>query len=85
MTVNDGKGLFDNLGLIDTLIVDCNKLPQLLFNGQNVAFCAKITEMVQKLSNLKEGVKNDTESLQMQLEDKLRDIERLAGYAEKGE
>ena len=63
ITVNDGKGLLDNLGMIDSLIVDCNKLPQLLFSGQNVAFCAKIVEMVQKLANLRKGVENDTKSL----------------------
>ena len=61
--VNDGKGLLDNIGLIDSLIVDCNNLPGLLFSGKNVAFCAKIVEMVQKLANLRKGVENDTKSL----------------------
>ena len=62
--VNDGGGLFDSLGLIDTLIVDCNDLPKCLFNGHYALFCATITGMVQKLANLKQGVKNDIESLQ---------------------
>lgn len=60
--VNDGKGLMDSEGLIDTLIIDCNELPKTLMEGQYVHFCAKICEMVQKLSRLKSGVKSDMES-----------------------
>lgn len=57
-------GLYNNLGLIDTLIVDCNDLPKALFNGQYALFCATLAGMVQKLANLKQGVKNDIESLE---------------------
>ena len=57
--VNDGGGLYDNIGLIDTLTVDCNDLPRLLMTGHYVAFCNKICEMVQKLSLLRDGVKHD--------------------------
>lgn len=60
--VNDGKGLMDNEGLINSLIMDCNELPKTLMQGQYVHFCAKICEMVQKLSKLESGVKNDTKS-----------------------
>lgn len=62
--VNDGNGLYDNIGLIDTLIVDCNELPKLLFEGRNVGFCAKIVEMVQKLTNLRNGVAADKQFLE---------------------
>ena len=75
--VNDGGGLFDSAGLIDTLIVDCNSLPNDLFNGQNVRFCGRLSGMAQKLANLKEGVKNEIESLQKQvteLQQLLQDI-----------
>ena len=75
--VNDGGGLFDSSGLIDTLIVDCNSLPNDLFNGQNVRFCGRLSGMAQKLANLKEGVKNEIESLQKQvteLQQLLQDI-----------
>lgn len=60
--VNDGGGLFDYAGLIDTLLVDCNELPNALFNGKNVRFCALVVGMVQKLARLKEGVKNDLQA-----------------------
>lgn len=65
--VNDGGGLFDSIGLIESLIVDCNDLPKALFSGQNVLFCRLIVGMVQKLANLKQGVKNDTESLKKRI------------------
>lgn len=66
--VNEGNGLYDNIGLIDTLIVDCNDLTKALISGQYVRYCSKIVEMVQKLANLKNGVKADTESLQTEVE-----------------
>ena len=65
--INDGGGLYDSIGLIESLIVDCNELPKALYSGQNVLFCRLIVEMVQKLANLKQGVKNDTESLKKRI------------------
>lgn len=67
--VNDGDGLLDFEGLIDTLVVDCNELPKAIFTGQNVRFCALVVQMVQRLSLLKQGVKNDIESLKKQVDD----------------
>lgn len=61
ITVNDGKGLVDSAGMVDLLIIDCNALPKLLVEGRYVGFCAKIVEMVQKLTNLKAGIKADLE------------------------
>ena len=60
--VNDGGGLYDSQGLIDTLIVDCNELGRFMVSGQYVGFCAKLVEMVQKLSRLKNGVASDLKS-----------------------
>lgn len=60
--VNDGNGLFDYEGLIDTLILDCNDIPAMLMRGQNVQFCKRLVDMVQKLANLKTGLKADFES-----------------------
>lgn len=70
INVNNGGGLYDNVGLIDTLILDCNLLPKALMIGNYVQFCSKIMEMVQKLSKLKEGVQND-------LADNEREIQAL--------
>lgn len=69
LNVNDGNGLLDNAGLIDSLIIDCNDLPKLLFEGRNVAFCGKIVEMVQKLSSLKKGIRTDQKALQDQIDE----------------
>lgn len=74
--VNDGKGLYDNIGLIDTLTVDCNDLPRLLMTGHYVAFCAKVVEMVQKLSLLREGVKHDVADRDEQIKELQTQLER---------
>ena len=75
--LNDGGGLMDNLGLIDSLIVDCNDIPRALFEGQNVRFCALIVGMAQKLSNLKEGIKNDTDAMRERIVELHRQNEEL--------
>ena len=58
ITVNDGGGLYDSAGLIDSLIVDCNELPKDLMNDQNIRFCNRLVQMVQKLHELKNGLEN---------------------------
>ena len=88
LPVNDGKGLLDNLGLIDTLIIDCDTVMKLLLAGNGIGFCAKLVEMVQKLSNLRKGVKSEKDSLQEQLEVYIRENEDLLKQlyqTEKGE
>lgn len=67
--VNDGGGLFDSIGLIDSLLVDCNDLTKMLVDGRFVGYCSVIVSMVQKLSELKTGVKNDMDSLKKQVEE----------------
>ena len=70
MTVDsNNKGLFDNLGLIDTLIVDCNDAIRCCVGGQYVAFCNTMVQIVQKLANLKVGVKNDLENREQIIKD----------------
>ena len=69
------KGLYDSEGLIDTLIVDCNLLQKELVSGQYIGFCVKLVEMVQKLNNLKKGVRNDAESKDRQIAELLARIE----------
>ena len=81
MTVNDGKGFYDSTGMINTLIIDCNELPKALFQGQYVHFCAKICEMVQKLSALKDGIEADRKSLEEQIADLKRFNNDLAEIA----
>ena len=77
MKVNDGKGLYDNEGLCDTLIADLNNLPKLLMTGQYIQYCATVTGMAQKLVNLKEGIRKDMESMKEKIEDLKRINDRL--------
>ena len=74
-TVNDGGGLYDNVGIVESLIVDCNNLPSMLYTGRNIAFCSSLVQMVQKLDLLRKGIKNDTEALQKQVEELSKALE----------
>lgn len=62
MPVNDGGGLYDNQGLCDSLIVDCNNLIKSGFAGQYIQVCNTVVSMVQKLTNLKDGIAKDLAS-----------------------
>lgn len=75
--VNDGGGLFDSIGLIDTMTIDCNEILKAIASGQYVRFAALIVGMVQKLGSLRNGVKNDMESLQKQIEEYKRLIDEI--------
>lgn len=57
--INDGGGLYDNAGLIDSLIVDCNSLPKALIDNQFILFCNTLAQMVQKLKSMKEGIRKE--------------------------
>ena len=69
MTVNDGKGLYDNEGMCKILIADLNSLPKLLIDNQFIEFSRKIGEMGQKLLNLHKGILADSESKKQQIEE----------------
>ena len=71
--VNDGGGLFDSLGLIDSLIVDCEKGMKALVAGSPLEYAAVTVGMVQKLEKKKKGVRNDTEDLKKQIRE-LREL-----------
>lgn len=67
--VNDGGGLFDSAGLIDSLIVDCNDSVMALTRGEYIKWCNLNVQMVQKLAVLKEGIRKEMESMQKKLDD----------------
>lgn len=69
MTVNDGKGLYDNQGLCDSLIGDLNNLTKAIVSGQYIQFCSIISNIGQKLVNLKEGIRNDMESMKNKVDE----------------
>lgn len=83
MTVNDGKGLYDNEGLCDLLIADLNTATKMLMSGQYVQYCITVTGMVQKLMNLKKGIKADLDSMKEKVEElkRMNDslVEELTG------
>lgn len=79
--INDGKGLYDNFGLIDTLMEDLNELPKDLMNGQQIRFCLRISQMAQKLINLKTGFQNDIGSLKAQIRE-LTELKEREGDAD---
>lgn len=68
MTVNDGKGLLDNVGLIESLMGDCEKAVECIHCGRHLSFCKIMYDMVVKLTNLRNGVINDTKSLKEETE-----------------
>lgn len=74
ITVNDGKGFYDNEGLIDTLILDLNSLTKALVSGDFVQYSGIVVQMFNKLKNLKTGIKIEKESL----EEQVRDLRRFA-------
>ena len=67
--VNDGKGLFDNAGLCDTILTDLNGCIKLIFEGKFLQFCAAISSIAVRVVNLKKGIETDRKSLIDNIED----------------
>ena len=65
--VNDGGGLMNHEGMIDSLITDCNENFRKLLTGNYIAFGNGMAEMVRKLALLKDGVKKDIENRDEQI------------------
>ena len=57
--VNDGKGIFDNIGLCDSLKIDLNNLLKNIVSGQLIQASGFVVQMVQKIENLKTGISAD--------------------------
>ena len=75
--VNDGKGLFDNEGLCDTIKQDLNNLIRLVMNGQYILACSLVSSIAIRLENLKKGIKNDSDSQKEKIEELKRQIDSL--------
>ena len=69
LNVNDGKGLYDNEGLCDSLLLDLNKLPRLLIDNQFIVCCSLIAQMAQKITNIKAGIQNDMNAMAVKVEE----------------
>lgn len=69
LTVNDGKGLYDNDGMFDAIIVKINTALKSLMDGQTIDFCGKINESCRMILVLKQAVINEREGLKNKVED----------------
>jgi len=69
ITVNDGRGLYDNEGICEKGILICNAALKDLVSGQYLSFVNKIEQIAQIFGNLKTGIKNDRESLEATIEE----------------
>ena len=54
--------MLTNEELIETLIKDVNNLVKNMAAGQYVQFCLLVTQITQKLLNLKSGIKSDIDN-----------------------
>ena len=68
LTVNNGKGLMDTDGYIDSIINTCNEASRLLVSGQYLLYFARMVDAVNKLLNLKNGMKKEQKALKEQIE-----------------
>lgn len=73
--VNDGGGLYDSAGFIDTIILDCNNAVKQLVNGNYISFCNSMAEAVKKLAVLKEGVTNEKAAMLKQVDEMGKELE----------
>lgn len=78
MTVNDGKGLYDNQGICDTLISDLNNLIKNAVSGQFIQCSNIVVNMTKKLANLKKGIAADLASKNQIIEELKRINNELA-------
>ena len=53
------NGIYTNTELIDTIILDLNNTLKELFSGQYIQACCNVTQMSQKLVNLRNTIDND--------------------------
>ena len=76
------KDLMTNSELISSIIVDLNRLPKCLIDGQFIQFCNIVTSMGQKLVNLRNTIDNDLKNREKTIET-LKEELRAAGHGVK--
>ena len=84
MTLNDGKGLYDNIGMCDTLKTDLNNLIKSAVDGQFIQCCGIAYSMAQKLTNLKKGISDDLKSKDEMIEELKRINDELLNQKDGG-
>ena len=67
--VNDGKGIYDNDGILETVILDCNNAVKSLAAGNYISFCNVMVQIVQKVSNVRKAIKAEDEYKERRIEE----------------
>ena len=66
--------MYTNTELIDSLLIDLNDAVRALLSGQYIAAAGTVSQMAQKLMNLRAGVESDIKSRDQCIEDLRRQI-----------
>ena len=69
VTVNDGKGLLDNDGLMETIIADANDAVKGITSGNYILFCDRMVQIVQKVALLRKNYKQEMDAKIKQIEE----------------
>lgn len=72
-------GVYTNVELIETILVDLNNMIKELFNGQYINVCGDMNQIAKKLLILRENVDNDLKNREQiieQLKEQLRNAGR---------
>ena len=69
--------------MCDVLATDINSLIRILFSGNMIQFCQKVSEIATKLSNLKQGIKSDLASKDRVIEELKRINDELSKEIKK--
>lgn len=75
MEVNDGKGLFDKIGMIDEI----SRKMEALADAKGVLRCGLIWDIAGMLRTLKDGLKKEDEATKQ----KVNELKRIAEEANK--
>jgi hypothetical protein len=67
LPVNDGNGLMDDAGFIDSLILDCNNAIKQLASGNYVSWCNIMVLIVNKLAELKKGILKEKDDMRSRI------------------
>ena len=62
------NGLYTNTELMDTIIIDLNNALKELLSGQYIQACCHVTQMSQKLVNLRNTIDNDLKNREETIE-----------------
>jgi hypothetical protein len=71
------NGLYNNTELMDSVIVDLNNTLKELFSGQYIQACCHVTQMSQKLVNLRNTIDNDLKNREATIETLKRQLREM--------